>query len=96
MGRNPHTCCPLDNQKMAILDARDKLDDARILDGQFIVQVFDEHVCVLGFEIATIVRDDDAVVHIDDVATKGKVIGCHLIADACSLKVRPSYTSFWS
>ena len=70
---------------MAILDARDKLHDARILAGEFLVQIFDEYISVLRLQVAAVVGYDDAVVYIDDVAAQGEIVRTHLITDAGSL-----------
>ena len=76
----------LDNQKVAILDAGDKLHDAWILAGKFLVEVLDEHVGVFCLQVTAIMCHDDAIVHVDDVAAQGKVVRTHLIAYAGSLQ----------
>lgn len=76
----------LDDKQMAILDARDKLHDARILAGELLVQILDEHISVFRLQVAAVVGYDDAVVYIDDVAAQGEIVRTHLVADAGSLQ----------
>ena len=76
----------LDDKQMAILDARDKLHDARILAGELLVQILDEHISVFRLQVAAVVGYDDAVVHIYDVAAQGEIVRTHLVADAGSLQ----------
>ena len=76
---------------MAVLDARDKLHDARILASQLLVEVFDENIGILSLQVTTIVGDDDAIIHVDDIATEGEVVGRHFIADAGCLQRSTSF-----
>ena len=64
------------------MDTCDKLHDARILTGEFLVQILDEYISILCFQIASVVGDDNAIVHIDNIAAKGEIIRTHLVADA--------------
>ena len=74
----------LHHQKMAILDAGNKLD-IRIFLAEGIVEILDEHIRIFRFQVTTVVGDNLAVLHIDDVAAQGKVGRLQFIADAGSL-----------
>ena len=76
----------LDDQQVAILDARDKLHTLATLtfvDGfsEVLVQVFDEYIGILRLEITTVVGDDLAIFERDDITTDGEVVVSHLVAD---------------
>ena len=75
----------LHHQKMAILDAGNKLD-IRIFLAEGIVEILDEHIRIFRFQVTTVVGDNLAVLHIDDVAAQCKVGRFQFIADAGSFE----------
>ena len=82
----------LHHQKMAILDAGNKLD-IRIFLAEGIVEILDEHIRIFRFQVTTVVGDNLAVLHIDDVAAQGKVGRLQFIADAGSLQRSASFVN---
>lgn len=82
----------LHHQKMAILDAGNKLD-VRIFLAEGIVEILDEHIRIFRFQVTTVVGDNLAVLHIDDVAAQGKIGRLQFIADAGSLQRSASFVN---
>ena len=86
----------LDDEQMAILDARDELHALAaftLVDGlgQMLIEILDQHVAVLRLQITAIVSDNLTVFQRDDIAANGKVIVGHLIAYRCSLQRATSF-----
>ena len=75
----------LHHQEVAVLDAGNKLD-IRIFFAEGIVEILDEHIRIFRFQVTTVVGDNLAVLHIDDVAAQCKVGRLQFIADAGSFE----------
>ena len=84
-GTNNVLRAPFDDQQVAILDACNELHPLASLTfvdglGQLLVQVFDEYVGILRFQIASVVGDDLAVFQRDDVTAYGHIVVSHIVA----------------
>ena len=87
------------HQQMAILDASDELHTFAafpLIDGlsQFLIQIFNQDIGIVGFQITPIMCDNLAISQCDDITADGEIVICHLIADTGSLKRSASFINF--
>ena len=81
-GANNILVATLDNEQMAILNATDELDS---IIAKMLVQIVNQYAGIVRFQIATIMRDNFAIVNRDNITTNSKVVVLHLIANRSSL-----------
>ena len=73
----------LNDQQMTVLYATIEL---HTLCSKMLVEVVNQHPCILCLQVAPIVRDDVSVLQRDDVATDGHIVGSQVHTDAGSLQ----------
>ena len=67
---------------MAILNATDELDS---IIAKMLVQIVNQYAGIVRFQIATIMRDNFAILNRDNITTNSKVVVLHLIANRSCL-----------
>ena len=80
------------HEQMAILDTCYEFY-IRIGLSQGFIEILDEYISIFCLQIATIVCDDLAILHVDDVAAKRQVGWLQLVADAGSLQWTTSFVN---
>ena len=87
-----------DNEQMAILDACDEkysvapivFHDVGVV-AEVLIQEFNQLVAVLSLKVATIMSNDDAIVHGNDIAAQGEVARLHFVADGGCFQRSPTF-----
>ena len=76
---------------MTILNTSNKL---HTVVAQVLIQIVNQHLGIIGFQVSAIVRDDSSVLQSDDIATNRKVIITHFITDRSGFEWTTTFIHF--
>ena len=80
------------HEQMAILDTCYEFY-IRIVLSQGFIEILDEYISIFCLQVTTIVCDDLAILHVDDVAAKRQVGWLQFVADAGCLQWTASFVN---